>query len=165
MSSDPSAKVLGFQCADTFVGNITVHSDGSIRSNKHGRLLDVFGGATLVNDLASRKVKSTIETQLTKSPFGISSRAALNALRKRHLHNKKTNASSLGIKDEDNYDALIHILCRIVCTHQALLFIVYIVRESTECSEAIVSATLMSTYQALDYEQREISFPITGIIE
>ena len=77
LSSGPSSSNLGFRCADTFIGNIPVHGDGSVRSNKHGILTGQFRNSKLLASLQKQADDGNTETQLVQAYHSVSLGAAI----------------------------------------------------------------------------------------
>lgn len=72
MGSGPSPEVLGFQCADKFIGNIPVYPDGSVKSNKHGRLINSFSNLEPLKSILQQNEDGNTETQIVQAHHKVS---------------------------------------------------------------------------------------------
>jgi hypothetical protein len=66
MSVGPSPSALGFRCTDDFIGNIPVYPDGSIKSNKHGNMLESFEDLKPLHNLMKQSQGPGTDAQLTQ---------------------------------------------------------------------------------------------------
>jgi hypothetical protein len=66
MSAGPSPSALGFRCTDNFIGNIPVYPDGSIKSNKHSRLIGSFENLEPLHNLSKQSQGADTGEQLAQ---------------------------------------------------------------------------------------------------